>query len=225
MADELVPAAASLPATAQPSGDGSSADPTVPNRPTSNGIGAKCVGGNASANGTAGVSAGAWSATIEAVYRSQAREIWALFYAHCSDPERAQDALQEAFARLHEQDGRTIRDVRAWLLRVGRNWLRDVARREKVRARAVDFLDATPAPGDDPLAAVSTEEQRTVVRAALGRLRAEDREVLVLRYAMNWPSQRIAETLDITPAAVDMRLSRARKRLGALLEQSGVRPE
>jgi RNA polymerase sigma-70 factor (ECF subfamily) len=215
MSDEQVPAVESLSATENPSPD----DPSPGDLAPLDKDGA-CGG----ITGEIGAAAD-WSRTIETVYRTQAREIWALFYAHCSDPERAQDALQEAFTRLQEQDGRTIRDIRAWLLRVGRNWLRDVARREKVRARAVDFLDATPAPGDDPLARASTEEQRVAVRAALGQLRTEDREVLVLRYAMNWSSQRIAETLNITPAAVDMRLSRARKRLGVLLEQSGVRPE
>ncbi|MBW3539038.1 MAG: RNA polymerase sigma factor [Planctomycetes bacterium] len=164
-----------------------------------------------------------WSAEVEAVYRTQGRELWALFYAYCNNADRAHDALQEAFARLQEQNGTPIRDMRAWLLRVGRNWLRDVARRQKVAARSVDFLDGVSAGGGgEPSEAAERAELFAQVREALGRLKTEDREVLVLRYALGWPSQRIAETLDVRAAAVDMRLSRARRRLAELLEDIGV---
>ena len=38
-----------------------------------------------------------WSAKVEVVYRELGREVWALLYAQCSDPEKAHDALQESF--------------------------------------------------------------------------------------------------------------------------------
>ena len=163
-----------------------------------------------------------WSEKVEAVYRSRARELWALFYAQCCDADRAYDALQEVFLRLQQQNGTPIRDERAWLLRVGRNWLRDVARRQKVAARASERLDILPSGGVDPLQTAAGEEIQGRVREALDQLREDDREVLVLRYALGWSSQRIASVLESSAPAVDMRLSRARKRLGELLTQSGV---
>ena len=164
----------------------------------------------------------AWSAKVESAYRSLGREIWALLYAQCTDPERASDALQEAFARLQEQNGAPIRDVRAWLLHVGRNCLRDMARRQRVRAHSASNLDHVAGPQVEPSAVIEHEEMQAVVRESLSRLRSEDREVLVLRYAMGWSSQRIGETLEVGAAAIDMRLSRARRRLGELLEQAGL---
>ena len=161
-----------------------------------------------------------WSAEVEAVYAAQARELWALFYAHCSDPERADDALQESFLRLYAHSGEPIRDKRAWLLRVGRNWLRDVARRKSSSVRRSDRLDEVASGQGDPTNRLLDEETQGEVRDALMELKSEDREVLVLRYAMNWPSQRIAQSLETTAAAVDMRLSRARRRLASLLEES-----
>jgi RNA polymerase sigma factor CnrH len=166
-----------------------------------------------------------WSARVEAVYHSQSRELWALFYAQCCDADRAYDALQEAFLRLQQQDGNTIRDERAWLLQVGRNWLRDVARRQRVAARPSSRLDATIAADDDPSATVAGRELQGLVRAAVSELRPDDREVLVLRYTMGWSSQQIAAAVNSTPAAVDMRLSRARRRLAELLQHSGVSHE
>jgi RNA polymerase sigma factor (sigma-70 family) len=172
--------------------------------------------------GAASAPASAWSADVEAVYRHQARELWALFYAQCCDADRAFDAVQEAFLRLQQQDGTAIRDARAWLLRVGRNWLRDVARRQKVAARSSERLDHLAGTADDPHQSAVGAELQGQVRDALDQLRVDDREVLVLRYALGWSSQRIATVLESKAAAVDMRLSRARKRLAELLEHSGV---
>lgn len=166
-----------------------------------------------------------WSAKVLEVYTQQGRELWARFYAQCSDPERAYDALQEAFTRLHQQNGEVIRDVRAWLLRVGQNWLRDVARRKSSHTRNTEHLDRLTDNSGDPAALVANQETQELVRKALQELKEEDREVLVLRYSLNWSSQRIAETLETSPAAVDMRLSRARKRLGVLLERDGITHE
>lgn len=159
---------------------------------------------------------------IEQLYKDQGRELWALFYAHCSDPERAFDALQESFLRLQAHKGEPIRDVRAWLLRVGRNWLRDVARRKSSSTRLTDRLDEQSAKPVEPSSLLEGQEIQAEVRKALTELKDEDREVLVLRYALGWSSNRIAVTMDSSAAAVDMRLSRARRRLAAILEEAGV---
>ena len=159
----------------------------------------------------------AWLAEVESLYRSQARELWALFYVQCSDRERAHDAVQEAFTRLQEQNGAPIRDKRAWLLQVGRNWLRDVARRQRVAARSVESLDYLTGTQQDPSSILEQDELHARVREALSRLRTEDREVLVLRYALDWSSHQIGTALNISSAAVDMRLSRARRRLAEVL--------
>ena len=161
-----------------------------------------------------------WSAQVEQMYRNQGRELWALLYAQCNDADRAHDALQEAFTRLQEQNGAEIRDLRAWLLRVGRNWLRDVARRQRVAARPAGFMDDLAGGALDPSAAAEQNETRQRVRDALAQLKTEDREVLVLRYGLSWSSQQIAQALESTAPAIDMRLSRARRRLAELLEHT-----
>ena len=164
-----------------------------------------------------------WPDKIETVYREQGRELWALFYAQCSNAERASDALQESFVRLHQQrNGTPIRDMRAWLLQVGRNWLRDVARRHKVAAKSSENLDYLDDGKEEPADSFEREELRDTVRQGLAALKPTDREVLVLRYSLNWSSLRIANVLELTASAVDMRLSRARKRLAEILEKAGI---
>ena len=157
---------------------------------------------------------------LGSLYRDQARELWALFYAYCGNAERAQDAVHESFLKLQQQT-EEIRDQRAWLLQVGRNWLRDQARRKVNSVIKTDSLDINPADQPEPIAALLDNEQQEQIRDALQQLKEADREVLILRYALNWSSQRIGETLDTSAAAVDMRLTRARQRLADELEQLG----
>src|SRR3990172_5867672 len=96
----------------------------------------------------------------ETVYRSHGRELWALFYAHCCDPEQARDALQEAFVKLCQHRGPAIVDHRAWLLTVGRNWLRDAARRKRVAARDSVLLDSLPGPDLEAASVAASGEVR-----------------------------------------------------------------
>ena len=158
---------------------------------------------------------------LETLYRDQSRELWALFYAYCGDADRAQDALHEAVLRLQQQEFEEIRDPRAWLLQVGRNWLRDQARRKGNSVIKTDLLDVYPSGQEDAISHLLGDEQRDHIRAALQTLKEEDRTALILRYALDWSSQKIGETLGSSAAAVDMRLSRARQRLANELEQRG----
>lgn len=159
------------------------------------------------------------------VYRSHARELWALFYSQCCDAEAARDALHEAIVRFHEHKGEPIADPRAWLLTVGRNWLRDAARHRRVAAQSSELLDTLPGPHLDAESIVAFGEIQSLVRTALSELRSEDREVLVLRYALGWSSEHVAKAVDSTSTAVDMRISRARRRLARILERMGVTNE
>lgn len=163
-----------------------------------------------------------WSAEIEAVYLREGREIWALLYAQCSDSDRAYDALQEAFVRLQNQEVQSIRNIRAWVLTVAQNWLRDFARRQNHAARPADFLDNIVGQNSDPIDDLGQKERNSQIRLSLRQLRAEDREVLVLRYALGWSSKRMAIALDTSTSAIDMRLSRARKRLCEELGKVGI---
>jgi RNA polymerase sigma-70 factor (ECF subfamily) len=74
----------------------------------------------------------------------------------------------------------------------------------------------------DPRDAAEFDEFHQLVRTSLSRLRLEDREVLILKYALEWSSARIGDCLDLSAEAVDMRLSRARRRLAEILKDAGV---
>lgn len=158
---------------------------------------------------------------LDALFRELSRELWAIFYSQCSDPERAYDAVQEAFLRYHAYQGEEIRDARAWLLRVGQNWLRDVARRKSSSTKLSDALDEIVQSRSSSTDELMSDENRDRIREALKAMIEDDRKVLVMKYSLSWSSAQMAKAMLCTAAAVDMRLSRARRRLAEILEDKG----
>jgi RNA polymerase sigma-70 factor (ECF subfamily) len=147
-----------------------------------------------------------------------------MLYAQCCDAELALDALHEAILRLC-QEGGEVRDPPAWILRVGRNWLRDAWRRNRHASPAGDGLEHVIGPAPEPHVVVAAKEVRNVLRQVFANLATTDREVLALRYALGWDSKRIATTLGSTVSAIDMRISRARRRYADALQAAGVTRE
>ena len=152
----------------------------------------------------------------------------------------AEDALQEtllnAWRALPRFEGRS--SLRSWLYRIATNaCLKTIERRPK-RVLPIDYGPA--ADPHDPLAAPLVEsvwlepypdagierhvglaspdaryEQREAVElafvAALQNIPAKQRAVLVLRDVLGFSAREVAETLEMTPAAVDTALQRAHK--------------
>ena len=163
---------------------------------------------------------------IAELYAQFGKELWAMLYAHCGDRERSQDAVQEAFLRLQRQDLDSIRDIWSWLLVVGRNWLRDVAKRRSSSERhGHPDYEAAHDRSESPYDSLLRQEDQETVRAAMGTLSEPDRQVLSLKYGLGWTSARIAESLGSSTGAIEMRLSRARRRLGGALTRDGIGPE
>jgi RNA polymerase sigma factor (sigma-70 family) len=66
---------------------------------------------------------------------------------------------------------------------------------------------------NDPLGWLLADERRRLIRVALGRLRRQDAEMLLLKYIDNWSYHEIAAHLGASHSAVEARLHRARAAL------------
>ena len=133
-----------------------------------------------------------------------------LAFAMLHDPQAAEDAVQEAsctawrkVAKL-DDPGR----LRAWFLGVVANKCRN-ARRGKWRA---DVTLGLP----EELSVVSNEErslQGADLRRAVGRLKHEDRPVVVLFFYLDMPLDEVAAAAGNSVAATRARLYRSVRRL------------
>jgi len=153
----------------------------------------------------------------------------------------ADDAVQETMLRawknLDRFDGRSA--MRTWLYRIATNVCLDALSDRPARVRAMDvsplgtvedelterprthWLEpipdarAIPADGDPAEQAVLRESIRLAFVAALQHLPPRQRAVLLLTQVLNWSAAEVAEGLEMTVAAVNSALQRARSTLAA----------
>jgi RNA polymerase sigma-70 factor, ECF subfamily len=165
-------------------------------------------------------------AEFESLYQHHSREVWALVYARWLNADVAQDIMQETFLRLwkQRQDDSIIVNPRAWLLRVARNLAEDHAKSAFRRngTQPPQTMNGVQGRDPQPLDRMTREETFGQLREEMEKLAVADREILTLRYALDYNATEIAEILEINSTAVHMRLSRARQRLAERLTEQGV---
>ena len=141
----------------------------------------------------------------------------AIAYRLLGSAAEAEDAAQEAFLRWQAADVDRIEVPEAWLTKALTNLcLNQLA---SARARRETYVGQwLPEPllaGDPMLGPADTAEQRESVTYAVltlrERLSPNARAVYVLREAFDYPHREIAEILDLTEAASQQLLSRAKK--------------
>ncbi len=160
------------------------------------------------------------------LYQRHSREVWALAYARWLNADTAMDITQEAFLRLWKQweEGEPILNPRAWLLRVARNLAEDHAKSAFRRngTHPPQTMNGVQAHEPLPLETLEQAETFAQLRKGMDQLPCDDREILTLRYALDYTTETIAEMLSINASAVHMRLSRARQRLAERLKAQGI---
>ncbi|WP_091295068.1 sigma-70 family RNA polymerase sigma factor [Micromonospora halophytica] len=155
----------------------------------------------------------------------------------------AEDAVQETLARAwRSRDRYDARrgSLRTWVYRIATNTCLDMLRSPQRRARAIDLGDPAtggadlgpplpeqhwvqpvpdalvlPRHGDPEETALRRETVRLALVAALQRLPARQRAVLILRDVLCWRAEEVADLLDASVAAVNSALQRARATLRA----------
>jgi len=170
--------------------------------------------------------AGPPRADFDLLYQQHSREVWALAYARWMNADTALDIAQEAFLRLWKklEEGEEIVNPRAWLLRVARNLAEDLAKSSFRRngTHPPQLMNGVQSREASPLDLLEREESFAQLRALLHEMPQADREILTLRYALDYNTGQIADLLGINATAVHMRLSRARQRLADRLKAQGV---
>ena len=155
------------------------------------------------------------------------RELHVHCYRMLASFDDAEDAVQETFLRawrgLDGFDGGTM--FRAWLYRIATNVCLDMLRRHARRVSALRsfaevpwlqpypdrLLDEAAAPGEQPDAAVIDRETvELAFVAALQVLPPRQRAALIARDVLGWPASQTAVLLEMSVAAANSALQRAR---------------
>ena len=128
-----------------------------------------------------------------------------------------QRALVQGFRKLA-----TCRDpdrVGAWLFRILANLSKDHVRSPRRGDLRLDRLPDVPEQGEDPSDAAHWAQARAQLQTAMGRLTPEQREAFVLKHVEGRSYEEIAAVMDLSVAALKMRVHRAREALQSMLEE------
>jgi RNA polymerase sigma factor (sigma-70 family) len=132
-------------------------------------------------------------------------------YVVCHDVETAEDACQQAW-QIAARRLSSIREpakVRSWLVAIAANEARKLAKRQRRR----NFLEANVRPIRDSRAEVTDAIDQADLAEALGRLSAEDRMLVALRYFADLDSTQIAAIRGGSASGTRARLARILDRL------------
>ena len=129
----------------------------------------------------------------------------------------AQDVVQEAYLRAFRSfSGFHGTNGRAWLLTIVRNTSYTLLKKNHAVDLTTNFDEEIHATGYEsvsPATALEHSEDAQLIREAMDALRAEFREILVLRHQEGLSYKEIAEIAQIPPGTVMSRLARARAKL------------
>jgi len=139
----------------------------------------------------------------------------AVAYAVLSDHQLAEDAAQESFGRALVRL-RALNDksrFAAWLAAICRNVAKDMVA-ARVRQTSTEDLSQVAEKNSD-------EEEILAIRRAIEYLPEASRELIVLRYYDSLSYEQIGSILGISPAAINGRLARAKRKMTEYLRKNG----
>jgi len=139
----------------------------------------------------------------------------AVAYAVLSDHQLAEDAAQESFARalVRLQALNDKSRFVPWLAAICRNVAKDMVTGRARHISTEDITQVAEKSGDD--------ENILAIRRAIEQLSDESRELVVLRYYNSLSYERIGSILGISPAAINGRLARIKRKMTAYLRKNG----
>ena len=144
---------------------------------------------------------------FERFVREHERMVRALARSYARDEDAAEDVVQETFWRAWRAIG-TLEDVsraKAWVAGIARHAALDHLRARKRRpAEELNVDVAAPEKKDEG------DLVERVMRA-VDALRADYRQIMILRYVEKLSYEGIARALGMTPGAVGEKLNRVRK--------------
>jgi RNA polymerase sigma factor (sigma-70 family) len=157
---------------------------------------------------------------FEELYRRHRGDVYRSVLRDVRNPADAEDVTQAAFLNAYKalRSGSEPEKPRAWLLTIAQNVTRRSFRMRASRPQEVE-LEAEAFAAREPEGPSAAE-----IREALARLRPNQRAALVLREIGGLSYAEIAEELELTVAAVETLLFRARRALREELEVAEERP-
>ncbi|MCB0610498.1 MAG: sigma-70 family RNA polymerase sigma factor [Lewinellaceae bacterium] len=136
--------------------------------------------------------------------------VYNLAFRYFADPDQAAEICQQTFLSIHKRLAQ-LRDpgsFKGWLFRTAINYCHEEGRTISRRARHQENLNNQPANGlaQSPHEQVLRSERARIIMAALQKIPADQREVILMKEYEDLKFREIAEILDVSVNTVKSRL-------------------
>jgi len=161
---------------------------------------------------------------LEALCARHAPKVERLARHLLRDPEDASDAAQEALAKLCVRlpQFRGESQFSTWLHRLVVNTCRDAAERRRTRTHEPLADDLRAGPEGDPARAARMSELRRELCDSLAGISADQAQVIVLKDALGYSFEEIAEATDMPVGTAKCHAHRGRNRMREHLGERDV---
>lgn len=150
------------------------------------------------------------------IVRQQGPGVYRIAWRILGNADDADEVVQDVFLQAHQYESQNqVSNAVGLLKRLAVCRSLDRLRRRRVYSSldAVAIVDCQPSPHDMAIG----HELESRLRAGIGQLPPREAEVFCLRYFDELTNQQIAESLNITTAAVAAAIYKARTKLAAML--------
>jgi RNA polymerase sigma-70 factor (ECF subfamily) len=164
--------------------------------------------------------------TFERLFAEFAQPVYVYVLRMVGDPDRAADITQDTFIKAYRKLA-TLTDegsTRAWIYRIATNTAIDEMRRRRFVTRIDpdeprhDRPDQRPGPEEQVVGAAIDDR----IQRALGRLRPNHRQCLILSDVHDMSAQQIGDVMGLSYAATRTLLCRARGEMRRELAKEGI---
>ena len=159
--------------------------------------------------------------TFEELYDQYSNDVLRMAYFYLGDRQRAEDVCQDVFIKLYTRaDTIEPGKEKAWLLRVTVNACRDLWRGAWLKRVVLGAPTLEIVPSQDET--IEQREEKEELMQAIHKLPAAFKETVLLHYYQGLGIAEIAQMLGLPEGTISSRLSRARKKLEALLKEDAT---
>jgi len=173
---------------------------------------------------------------FDALYRRYLAQVYSYAFYELGDHHEAEDATERTFLaalsnlgrfeeRARPADGDGASTFRVWLFQIARNTIANLRRGRRRRPEVALEAAALVADPLDLEGGVATRDEASAAWTAVGRLPADRRRALVLRFVEEMSTAEIAGILGRSEGAVRVLIHRALRTVARDLGRGGRGPE
>lgn len=128
------------------------------------------------------------------------------------------DVFISVWQRANQFEG-DVEDFKRWIGMVAKYKAIDIYRiieKQRVREQSIEMAEVVPAERDTQKIVLLREEKNELL-LTINNLEPIDRDIFLMKYYLDMTNNEIAESLNMTKAAVDNRLYRGKKKLSTTI--------